>query len=468
MQYIISADEAKNLDMITQDEFGLPGLSLMENAALSFFYEIEDDLKKAKTCIFVSGLGNNGADAIAAARIAYSRGYENVRICALKGKESPDRAKQRAIATFFGVPFTSLIEGDLIIDGLYGIGLKGDVRDEGKKVIEKINSLSSKVISIDCPSGLGDRSNYNCIVKAERTITFGFSKRCFFTPSSRALCGKIKVINPSFAPDAMKRVLGSFSLLDESDLVLPKMDTDSYKNKRGHVAIFGGSEAFTGAVRLSARAAFLSGSGLVTIYTDKTILSIVAKENLSPMVRDFDSYKGDEKFDAILFGPGIGKGKEKLLEKILKSATCPIVIDADGISTFTKLKDKMTVSSNLVFTPHLGELKILSGRSSCDTPDEYYDHLLKLSQELDATIVAKSSVVTVSNGKSIISIDGSNPALGVAGSGDVLSGIVASLLCQGESVATACLYHQVAGHRLNEEKGFFTSEDLVEMVGRMR
>ncbi|MCR5732081.1 MAG: NAD(P)H-hydrate dehydratase [Sphaerochaetaceae bacterium] len=468
MQYVLSAEEAKSLDLITQNEFGLPGLSLMENAALSFFYEIENDLKNAKLCIFVAGCGNNGADAIAAARIAFSRGYENVRICALKGKESPDRAKQRAIATFFGVPFTSLIEGDLIIDGLYGIGLKGDVRDEGRKVIEKINSLKTKVISIDCPSGLGDKSTFNCIVKAERTVTFGFAKKCFFTPNGRAYCGSIKVVNPSFAPDAMKRVQGNFSLLEECDLSLPKMDADSYKNKRGHVAIFGGSDDFTGAVRLSSRAAFLSGAGLVTVYTDEHILPIVASENLSPMVRAFDNYTGKEKYDCILFGPGIGKNKEALLEKVLKSAKCPVVIDADGVSTFKNLSDHSTESPLLVFTPHLGELRTLSDNASYNTPDEYFSMLDTLSRKYSATIVAKSSVVTIADGKNIISVDGANPALGVAGSGDVLSGIIASILCQGKDVPTACLYHQMAGHRLREEKGFFTSEELVEMVGRLR
>ncbi len=468
MQYILSADEAKNLDTITQMEFALPSISLMENAALCFFYEVEEEIRSSRSCIFVAGCGNNGADAIAAARIAFSRGYENVRICALKGSESPERAKQRAIATFFGVPFTSLIEGDLVIDGVYGIGLRGDVREEGARVIDKINGLNAKVISIDCPSGLGDSATYKAIVKADRTITFGFAKRCFFTPSGRAFCGSVKVVNPSFAPDAMKRVIGKHSILEESDLVLPRMDADSYKNKRGHIAIFGGSAAFTGAVRLSSRAAFLSGCGLVTVYTDESILSIVAEENLSPMVRSFESYTGKEKFDAILFGPGIGEGKEKLLAKVLKSATCPVVIDADGIRTFMNLSDWSTTSSRLIFTPHLGELRTLSGNASYSTPDEYFDLISSLASELGATIIAKSSVVTVCDGNRVVTIDGANPALGVAGSGDVLSGMIASILSQGGSAELACLYHQMAGHRLKLEKGFFTSEELVEMVGRMR
>ncbi len=468
MQYILSSDEAKNLDTITQQEFALPSLSLMENAALCFFYEIEEDIRSARSCIFVAGCGNNGADAIAAARIAFSRGYENVKICALKGNESPERAKQRAIATFFGVPFTSLIEGDLIIDGVYGIGLRGDVREDGRRVIEKMNALGARIISIDCPSGLGDNATYSTIVKAERTITFGFAKRCFFTPSARAFCGSVKVVNPSFAPDAMKRVVGGYTLLEDGDLSLPRMDADSYKNKRGHIAIFGGSEAFTGAVRLSSRAAFLSGCGLVTIYTDESILKIVAEENLSPMVRSFESYRGDERFDAILFGPGIGEGREKLLEKVLKSSFSPLVIDADGIRTFMNLEDRSTTSPKLIFTPHLGELRTLSHNASYSTPDEYFSLLSSLSSTLSATIIAKSSVVTIADRDRITTVDGANPALGVAGSGDVLSGMIASILSQGGDASLACLYHQMAGHRLKAEKGFFTSEDLVQMVGKMR
>jgi len=468
MQYILSAAEAKNLDTITQQEFALPSLSLMENAALCFFYEIEKDIRQSRSCIFVAGCGNNGADAIAAARIAFSRGYENVRICALKGSESPERAKQRAIATFFGVPFTSLIEGDLVIDGVYGIGLKGDVREEGARVIDKINGLGARVISIDCPSGLGDSATYRSIVKAERTITFGFAKRCFFTPSGRAFCGTIKVVNPSFAPDAMKSAAGSHCLMEETDLRLPRMDADSYKNRRGHIAIFGGSEAFTGAVRLSSRSAFLSGCGLVTVYTDRKILQIVAEENLSPMVRSFESYSGRERFDAILFGPGIGEGRESVLEKVLSSADCPLIIDADGIRTFMNLENRRVKSSRLIFTPHLGELRTLSGNATYSTPDEYFDLLSSLSESLKATIIAKSSVVTIADRRRIVSVDGANPALGVAGSGDVLSGMIASMISQGGSAELACLYHQMAGHRLKDEKGFFTSEELVEMVGRMR
>ncbi|MBR1919680.1 MAG: NAD(P)H-hydrate dehydratase, partial [Spirochaetales bacterium] len=191
-------------------------------------------------------------------------------------------------------------------------------------------------------------------------------------------------------------------------------------------------------------------------------------ENLSPMVRSFESYSGKERFDAILFGPGIGEGRESVLEKVLSSADCPLIIDADGIRTFMNLENRRVKSSRLIFTPHLGELRTLSGNATYSTPDEYFDLLSSLSESLKATIIAKSSVVTIADGRRIVSVDGANPALGVAGSGDVLSGMIASMISQGGSAELACLYHQMAGHRLKEEKGFFTSEELVEMVGRMR
>lgn len=472
MDILISADESSRLDRISSEEYLIPSLSLMESAARLLYEDIRGDIASARKVTFLCASGNNGGDAIACARMAWCDGFRNIGIYYHGGRESGLFTIQRKAAEALGIPVRTIIEGDLIIDGLYGVGLKGSVREEGKALIRQVNSLKSKVIAIDVPSGCGDGSDGSEIIHCVRTVTFGFRKLAMYMKSARAAAGEIRVYNPSFAPVEVRPAAW---LATARDYDVPPLRSSDYKNSRGHIAIFGSSPDYPGAVRLATRAAFKAGAGLVTVFTSPEVVSVAALDSPSAMVRPFSAYDEGKRYDAVLFGPGIGSGQGELLRKLLSAYDGTLVLDADGIRTFADIySPSLEIRPSLIFTPHPGELRYLLSSllpaSSFNTPLSILATLAELSQLLsDAVIISKSDVVAVvKSGETPVIYDGSNPAMGVAGSGDVLAGITAAFAAKGLPAVQAVILHQMAGARAGRELGFFTSEELIEEVGRAR
>ena len=468
MDKLITYKDSLALDHITQKEYLIPSLVLMEDAARLLYEEIKSELSKYKRVLFIAGCGNNGGDAIATARIAFCEGFRNIAIYFVNGKESEERKTERLIATKLGIPSTDELSADLIIDGLYGAGLKGDVREEGRALIEKINALSAFVVSIDTPSGLSEEGTSLSIIKANKTITFGYSKAAFYMPERRVFLGEIKVVNPSFAPvDIVPTAL----LLSDNDYSVAKLASNDYKNKRGSIAIVGGSKRYTGAVQLAAHSAFKAGAGLVTIYTSEDILPIIASQFPSAMLRSFKELKEYDSYDAILFGPGMGEGNEELLLSLLNNYSGKLVIDADGITCFTRVfKLGMTIKPNLIFTPHLGEVKRMLSSILPSSTDAFLASLDKLSAITnDSYIIAKYDVnLIVHHLVTPLVYDGSNPSLGVAGAGDILSGIVVTFASKDIPLYNAVILHQMAGKMAAKELQFYSSEELLPYIGRLR
>lgn len=459
MEKLIDSSLALTLDRISQEEYLIPSLSLMENAAMCLYHRLKAEISKASSVLFVAGGGNNGGDAIALARICYCNGLRNLSLYLAEGRETKERERQRLIARKLGIPTQNDFKAELIIEGLYGAGLKGPLRPEGRALIEKINNEKTRVISIDVPAGLSPEAEREAVVKAEATLTFGYAKREMYVSPFRALCGKIEVLNPSFAPAQIEASAFKFS---PEEYKKPSRESGEYKNTRGHVAVLGGSASYSGAVTLASLAAFKAGAGLVTIYTDPKLAPNLAFEHPSFIVRTFEDLVSLDSYDSVLIGPGFGldASRTEILEKALSLATSPVVIDADAIRLY---RPEFKTKAPLVFTPHLGEFKALSGKGY-NTPRQFFENL---SSQKD-TIVCKSDVVWIQKlGETPVVIDGSNPALGVAGSGDVLSGVIAAYLAQGRTILSAALLHQEAGALASKEKGMFSADELLEYIGRL-
>lgn len=472
MDILISAAESLRLDRISSEEYLIPSISLMESAARLLYEDIRKDIESARKVTFLCGSGNNAGDALAAARMAWCDGFRNIGLYFHGGRESELFTIQRKACEALGIPVRTIIEGDLIIDGLFGVGLKGSVREDGKALIRKINSLKSKVIAVDVPSGCGDDSDGSDIIRCSRTITFGYRKLALYMKNARVSAGEVRVYNPSFAPVSPE---AAAYLVSASDYDVPPLDSSDYKNSRGHIAVFGSSADYPGAVRLATRSAFKAGCGLVTVFTSPEVVQIAALDSPSAMVRPFSSYDGEKKYDAVLFGPGIGSGQGRLLEQLLSSYDGILVLDADGIRTFADIwSPSLVIKPSLIFTPHPGELRYLLSRllptALFNTPSVMLSALAELSHMLsDAVIISKSDVVAVVRyGEPSYIYDGSNPAMGVAGSGDVLAGITAAFAAKGIPPVQAVILHQLAGAQAGKELGFFTSEELIEEVGRAR
>ncbi len=474
MQYLYSDQQSKNADNRAQECFSIPPLVLMEDAAFATFDIIREDMASASHTLFVAGGGNNGGDALAIARLAYLDGMDGISILlADSGKETEQREIQRKACERLGIRFESdwdmaINEANLIIDGLFGIGLKGAPRAPYDSLIEKINASHKKVVSLDVPSGMGDSVLFGKCIKAAKTVCMAIPKSEIYLPQNRDFSGIARTTFNFFPSGATGN--SDLVLLDDSDISVRPLAKSDYKKTRGSVAIIGGSGRFTGAVVLAAKAAFHAGVGLVTIFTESALVPTIAKAIPSAMVTTYDRIEDIGSFDAVLCGPGMGKDHDEELRIALDNAKA-LVIDADGIRAFARLGLK--ADRRCILTPHLGEYAALLSsflpEAETNTPEKWISALKEVSCRTGSTVVVKANTVWVSDlAKRMCVIDGQNPSLGVAGSGDVLSGITVALVAQGDDNAAAngALIHQKAGRLAHEKLGFYSSDDLVRFIGK--
>ncbi len=466
MQHLFSDSECKSADLKSQKEYRIPSLSLMEEAAFLAFGILKKYITATSRILIIAGSGNNGGDGLALARILYANGFKNIKIYSFGGKETEERRIQREACEALKLEFTDKIEYcDVIVDALYGIGLKGKLREDGQSVIDRINSLKTFVLSLDVPSGLGDEA-YNTAVQADVLVCFGRIKQSLFALGNRKYFKVLKLVNPGF-PAEVFPPHSSIALVSEKDYEPLKLKIDDFKGTRGRLAIIGGSKEYSGAVRLSAKAAFAAGCGMITVFTHPDLVSTVALDcDASVMVRPYDDFPSlAETFDAVLAGPGLGKEWERSLEMVSKENLKTLVLDADAARGY-----KNTAQANrIIITPHIGEFKGLCQKTSFDSPNDFYETLKKTAKANRATIVLKTELIHICDGDEIKIVEGLNPSIGVAGSGDVLSGLVAALAARGnDDVAQAVLLHQMAGRRLHEKDGYYSADDLIKEVGRLR
>ncbi len=470
MQTLYSAQQSKQMDERGQGTFLIPGSTLMEDASFSAYLISRDLIKASGRTVFLAGGGNNGGDALAMARLAHLDGCRNIAVMLCdSGRETELRAVQRQVCERLGLEFTDSLEGcELLVDGLFGIGLKGRARAPFDGLISSINAKNIRVISLDVPSGMGDTVSFGCSVKAYMTICMGALKSALYLPQNRDNAGKIECTFPFF-PEGAKES-SDICLLMANDLKRRSLSPSAYKKSRGSIAIIGGSGRFTGAVVLAAKAAFHAGAGLVTIFTEEKLIPSISKAIPSAMVTTYDDISGLSAFDAVLCGPGMGKNHDNALSQALKDAR-RLVLDADGIRAFARLGQK--AEGKVILTPHLGEYKALldaflpEADTSC--PQSWLDTLKDLQDRTGASLVVKANTVFVQRSEGTYGIDGQNPSLGVAGSGDVLSGIVAALLGAGDEDAdkNGALIHQLAGRLAQSSDGFYSSDDLIRFLGRV-
>jgi NAD(P)H-hydrate epimerase len=494
MDQLVSSSVMAAIDDDAQKRYNIPGLSLMETAGHKAWEAVQHTFDHESAIVFLCGGGNNGGDALVMARLAYDQGLRDLS-CILAGKHlSPSCIVQRSIVEAYGIRTIQVAEhvgldakeaisrADMLVDGLAGTGLKGPLRGTVEELVLLANETKAHVVAIDIPSGIGDTIEPGRPhIHADRTLTMGLAKSACYHPVLRTDCGEIAVLDPSFPSSLLARADCDCLLFRPREMRLERLSPSAYKNSRGHLAVFGGSSRYTGAIRLASRAAFASRAGLVSLFCDPDVYPIAATESPSVMVRPLSEQGDCSAFDALLAGPGWSDGREKLLQTLFATGK-PMVLDADGIRAYARLlKNGLRPSHGpLVITPHLGELRALAepvfGSESAtlgkeDAPASFLSRIARLSEELDATLVVKSSLVyIVCPGHRTHVLEGLNPSLGVAGSGDVLSGIVAGLMAGGISpFDSACIgsgIHQEAGRLAGKSAGYYDSEKLVQFIGK--
>lgn len=531
MKALLTCEESKTLDAATAETLALSQLQLMEKASLRLWdamrkwIESRDELAakgKAVKIAALCGKGDNGGDAMAMLRHAFSSGFTDLRAILSARELGESAGKQAKSLASAGIPCATwkesnnegiawmLSEADIILDGVAGTGLSGAARGEAKAMIDRLDSIGGMearplIVSIDLPSGLGEswEEDFPC-VRADITLCLEPMKTACYLPQARLRCGELIPVGDVF-PESLVKAGPVSALVEAEDIIPDPVSGESYKMSRGRLAIFAGSKGSIGAAQLCAKAATASGAGYVTLYVDESIYAILARSLDSIIVRPLGDLRDIDSNDAILAGPGWGISEERdALLRRLFDAGIPAVLDADALRILAARPGiAASIRAPCALTPHPGELAALvrgaselkEGAIHAETQQgmsatrraggaKSLGEMRELCEVYKSLLVAKSHVTWIVSPKSLAIWDGMTPELGTAGSGDVLAGLMAGLLAgkvarlkkadstktlaekstwsalEGAAIA-AVAAHGTAGRRIAREKGWFEASDLI-------
>lgn len=494
---IFSTDKIKDLDQYTITHEPISEIELVERAALAFTSEFSRRFSKQNRIVIFAGPGNNGADALAIARLLYDLGYRTEsylfnpqlhlsRECELNKQRliSLDKIEFTEVTAEFVPP--ELTAHDVVIDGLFGSGLNKPLTGGFAAMVNYINQSESTVVAIDCPSGLYGEDNKDhekdAIIRAELTLTFAFPKLSFLFAENEKYVGEWKVLDILIHPDIIEKVDSPYYLITEEDIagVFNPRDKFAHKGIFGHALLIAGSKGKMGAAVLASKACLRSGAGMLTTHIPQRGEQILqtsfpeAMVNLDSNKDYFTEIPNLKPYDAIGVGPGLGQQFDSViaLESLLVSSNGPMVIDADAINFIaanTELVNRIPERS--ILTPHTNEFDRLAGKST-----DSYERLQKAQEyavKHKVCIILKGAyTATCTPGGNVYINNSGNPGMATAGSGDVLTGIILGLLAQGyepETCAVAGVYiHGIAGDLASafHSEESMISGDIIDMLGK--
>ncbi|MDO9266577.1 MAG: NAD(P)H-hydrate dehydratase [Sulfurimonas sp.] len=449
-------DEVASLDKRCYEEFFLSEDILMENAASGMAEYIRNNFKNNSKIIIVCGSGNNGADGIALARLLHAD-YDTSIYYAKKPTSKMALLQEKRSSRIGVRECKKLEECDVLVDAIVGTGFSGEFNDEIKTVIEEMNSLRAFKIACDIPSG------YKFI--ADVTLTMGALKKSMFLDEAKGFVGEIKVLNLGLGREVYEKQ-SSWSLLDLEDLKLPnRVKKDSHKGSYGHLSVISGEKS--GASIMSALSALRFGSGLVTL---------VGFEEIEIPHTIMYSHEVPKNATALALGMGLGAEFSKIeLDKFLDNAL-PLVADADIFHLPLVLE--ILKRADVVITPHSKEfVSLLKIAKIADiTTEELQKNRFKYAEEFckaypHVTLILKGANVIIAKGDEFYVNPHGTPSLAKGGSGDVLSGMVGSLLAQGHNCLDAAINASLAHTKLalNYTGADFslTPDDLIEEISKL-
>ncbi len=481
MKYLVTGKEMKLLDQNTSNYFKVPELVLMEQAAMKFVWKLCDILKdiKSKKGIVFCGLGNNGADGIAIARLLNEYGVETS-ICKVKDlldgqvETSKSFQTQETIYQTYNYPIIDRMEQvendayDFVIDAMFGIGLSRNLCGIYEEVVTKINEMTGVKVAVDMPSGVHSDNGQilGCGVKCDYTITFSFGKVGQFIWPGYEYAGHTIVVDMGITERSWLSKNPSMAVLEKEDLsILPKRPEHSNKGTFGKLLVIAGSVNMAGASVFAAKAAYRSGVGLVKVFTreeNRVILQSQVPEALLSTYTEVDEMQllSDIKWaDAIVIGPGLGmdKGARQILKIVRSAASVPVVWDADALNIMSEdVNDLLLPHTEYILTPHLGEFSRMTGKTIPWIQEHMIESAVDFARTYDVTCVLKDfhTIVATPFSLNFLNLTGNN-GMATGGSGDALAGIIGALLAQGMKVSEAAAYgvfiHGLAGDYAKKE-----------------
>ena len=496
MRYLVTGKEMKLLDQNTSSFFQVPELVLMEQAAMHFVWELCNVLEKSKPKkgIVFCGLGNNGADGIAIARLLNERGI-STQVCKIgeflkeKGTYSKSFTVQDSIYRAYNYPVLKNLDEidsqyDFVIDAVFGIGLSRSLNEEYIKIIKRINQIEALKIAVDIPSGINADNGQimGAAIKCDYTITFSFAKIGHYIWPGFDYAGKTIVADMGITEKSWLDKKPSYAYLEAKDLLtLPKRNAHSNKGTYGKLLIVAGSAGMTGAAIFAAKAAYHCGVGLVKIYTHEENRSIIQSTIPEALVATYGNKINKDDLvthlkwaDAIVVGPGLGQSviSKELVSFIHKTASVPVVWDADALNIFSQDVDTLLLPhTEYIVTPHLGEFSRLTNHNVNWIQNHLVEAAVEFARTYDVICVLKDfhTITAIPYGLSYVNLSGNN-GMATGGSGDVLSGIIGALLSQGLKGQLAASYgvfiHGLAGDAAKNKLGTHAmmASDIIEAL----
>ena len=496
---IVTAQQMQQLDQQAIEEYGIPGLILMENAGSGVLREMERHYGRCagKVVTVVAGSGNNGGDGLVIARHLLQKG-NTVHVFLLgssKSAKSDARTNLQIYQKIGGVTHRLTTPGqletlrehlrhsNLIVDAIWGTGLNrtrtGQTGEIIPRVIALIHSVSTPVVSVDIPSGICSDTGemVGNAVQADLTVTFGLPKRGHYLYPGAAHRGTLKVIDIGFPSALIETIPAGLQLLDREEVrgTLPSRTPDAHKGKYGHILVIAGSVGKTGAASLASVSALRVGAGLVTLALPASLNPVLERKLTEVMTHPVAetpaqtlSTSAEKELlelarnkSAVVLGPGLSTHQETqaLIRKLIQSIEVPIILDADGINALSGHLEPLKASrAPVILTPHPGEMSRLLDLSSPQIQNDRLGHAGRFSREHRVWLVLKGALTILADPEGSLSINPTgNEGMATGGTGDVLSGVLGGLLAQGlppsEAMKTGTYLHGLAGDLAASQKG---------------
>jgi hydroxyethylthiazole kinase-like uncharacterized protein yjeF len=493
---VVTAEQMQELDRKSIEVYRIPGIVLMENAGRGAVEVITNHFPEIqkKTIAIIAGKGNNGGDGFVMARYLLNLGI-SVKVFLLTDPKSLRGDAEINFNIFhhmkgeiIPVPSSkdyqkvkkSLENFDLLIDGIFGTGLDAEVRGYYREVIDHLNTLQKPIVAIDVPSGLDADTGkpLGTAVRASLTITFGLPKVGHLVSPGIDYVGSLKIVDIGIPRRLVEEEKIQTHLLEQEPLQkwlsVPRR-ANTHKGDYGHLLVIAGSIGKTGAAAMACEAALRMGAGLVTLAIPKSLNSIMEvkltevmteplpetpKQTLS--LRAFNTIlRLCENKKAVVIGPGIGTYKEtqSLILKLIKALDLPIILDADGLTSLaTQPKSLLAAKRPLILTPHPGEMARLIQSTVKEVQEDRIGVSKNFSQSHRIYLVLKGhrTLIATPKGEVFINPTG-NPGMASGGTGDVLTGMIGGLICQGfdilPSLQMSVYLHGWAGDEVARELG---------------
>lgn len=490
---IYRTDQIRLLDAQTVEFEHITSIQLMNRAARALFHRIEKLLKPTDSILILAGPGNNGGDALAVSRYLLEAGYPvKTVLCQPDPKVSRDTLEQLIdlqqtdgadIFTLDNPIMLNDLDGryDFLIDGLFGTGLNRPMVGYFSKVVHWINKQQAFKIAIDLPSGLQGEDNQSTlapnVVHADLTLGLQFPRLAFLLPENEAFVGKWELIDIGIRPEVIQKMPASYGYTTMGDVkpLLKVRSLHAHKGTFGKALIVAGSPEMTGAAILSLWGALRSGAGLVYLRIPSKAIPIIQSAVPEALVQSSENPLDDlSEFAAIAIGPGIGLHPAQMtyLKTILKYKPEHLVLDADALNLIAAHPDLMDLlPPNAILTPHPKEFDRLAGGPSSNGFDRL-QKAIAFAKKRKVHIVLKGAHTACITPEGYCCFNSTgNPGMATGGSGDVLTGIIVSLLAQGYLPGDACklgvFLHGLSGDIALGSQSYesLVAGDLVENLG---